>query len=137
MPGSTKNLKEAGIRYLASLRNKDTFEFRLCEDNEPTLIGSSLAAMLGCFLGFNKSLPENEKDTWAEYINGHQRDDGWYEDFDIYEVNLCPGYKKDRALLHRTRHALLALYSLGRRPKTRFDFTARWLSAGSMTEWCE
>ncbi len=61
----------------------------------------------------------------------------WFEDEDIAEENLCPGYPKDRALLHRTRHALFALYALGERPLYKFYFLENWLDKGKMRKWYE
>ncbi|HBE04720.1 MAG TPA: hypothetical protein DC049_19910 [Spirochaetia bacterium] len=103
----------------------------------PTLIASSVAGMLGGFLGYIASLSENEKNDWADYIKSFQNQEGWFEDTDINDENRLEWYGRDRALFHRTRHALSALYALGGLPARRFKMTQAWYGAGNMKKWLE
>ncbi len=134
---SPEILQKAAKQYLMTLRKPGTWEFRFCARNDSSLVATCLAAMLGGITGFNRSLTKSQKQEWAGTINFFQREDGWYDDNDIAEKNLCPGYRKDRALLHRTRHALLALYSLNARPIRCFSFIEKWLEPGKIRQWCE
>jgi hypothetical protein len=93
--------------------------------------------MLGVFLGRADSLSGDETTAWAEGIRRCQRDDGWFEDDDIADRNLRPGYARDRALLHRTRHAVLALQGLESSPMHPLAFAEQWLGAGAIRRWCE
>lgn len=130
-------MKTGAINFLKTVQGEGKWRFRFCADNNDSLIASSLAAMLGHFIGYFDGLTVNDKKEWADYINSCQNKDGWFEDDDIAEKNLCPGYLKDRALLHRTRHALFALYALGARPRYQFHFINDWLGKGKMRKWCE
>ncbi len=133
----TAELKKGAINFLEEMRIPKTWNFKFCSENNPTLIGSCLAAMLGNFIGYFDKLTKSDKKNWANYIKSFQRKDGWFEDEDIAEKNLSPGYLKDRALLHRTRHALFALYALEERPLYKFYFLENWLGKGKMRKWCE
>lgn len=132
-----ETLKAGAAGYVASMREGDGWGFRFCARRGASLIGSSLAAMLEGFLGVLRQRPQRDRLAWAEWINAHQRQDGWYDDEDIAAANLRPGYGRDRALLHRTRHALLALYALGARPRYPFAFVRQWLGADRMRGWYE
>lgn len=132
-----EKLQDDTVKYLQSLQISESWKFKFSHSNQASLIGSSLAGMLGGMLGYNQSLQEEQRQDWADYINSYQRDDGWFEDEDISEINLCLGYAKDRALLHRTRHALLALKALCKRPSRNFIFVEKWLGDKAMWNWCE
>ena len=105
------------------------FKFRFAEGNPPTLIATSVAAMLGKFLGWIDVLPEADKKAWAQQIIACQQPDtGWFDDADIADGNRTTTMGKGgamvevgrtRALLHRTRHAICALEVLGYAPQYR------------------
>ncbi|NIA20958.1 MAG: hypothetical protein GWP05_03070 [Anaerolineaceae bacterium] len=133
-------IRVAATNYLRSTRIGDSWDFRFSNASGPTLIGSSLAAMLAGLLGWTRELCDQDLARWAARIGDCQRPDGWFEDQDIAEHNLQPGYARDRALLHRTRHALMALEALGapgRPARRRLDAVVQWIGRGRMRSWCE
>ena len=130
------DIRAGMVRFLLSMRAADgAFEFRFSPSSKPNLIGTSLAAMLAGLTGRLDTLTENERRCWADRICACQRDDGWFEDDDISEDNLRPGYGKDRALLHRTRHALMALHALRAKPVKPLAMVAQWLGGDRMKAW--
>ena len=131
----TQELRGRALEYLLSMREDGSWRFRFCGHNQPSLIGSSLAAMLGGLLGFNARLDGAERQAWAGYLNSRQRDDGLFEDSDIAMENLRPGYARDRALYHRARHAVFALRSLGLAPGKPLRFVERWTPRAKMRAW--
>lgn len=122
MQVSYSQIKNNGINFLENMRVGSGWSFRFSGDNRPNLIASALAVMLGALLGWLDKLSNEEKKSWADYLNSFQRKDGFFEDEDISEHNLAPGYTKERALFHRTRHTLFALVTLGHKPKYDFRF---------------
>lgn len=130
-------LRIEAIDFLKSMRIGDSWDFKFSPSTGPTLIGSSLAAMLAGLVGWTDELSENDKRAWADRIKQCQRDDGWFDDDDISEQNLRPGYEKSRALLHRIRHAIMALEVLGYQPEKQFDFIEQWLEEGCIRSWCQ
>ncbi len=131
-----RQLQVGAREFLQSMRLDNSWRFRFCYANRDSLIASSLAAMLGGLLGFCAELTERQRREWAGYINDFQNEDGWFEDSDISAANLRPGYLPDRARLHRTRHALFALYALGARPRRPWRFLENWLDADKRRAWC-
>lgn len=123
-------------RFLEAMRVGCHWDFRFSPSSGPTLIGSAMAAMLAGLVGWTRRLSQADRDAWADRLCRCQRPDGWFEDDDVAEHNLVPGYGRDRALLHRTRHALMALEALGRRPIHRLTMIDPWLGRGAMTAWC-
>lgn len=129
------NLKENGLKYLLNMREGNSWKFRFSANNPATLIASGVAGMFSGFLGYIRTLPVNERREWAEYIKSFQNDDGWFEDADINDEHRLGWYGRDRALFHRTRHAICALYAFGDRPKRRLKMTEKWLGTGNMKKW--
>jgi hypothetical protein len=130
-------LRQKALQYLASMRDGDTWAFRFSEGNPPTLIAASVAGMLGGFLGYAKTLPDDQRLDWADYLKGFQNRDGWFEDEDIDDDHRLEWYGRDRALFHRTRHALCALYALGERPRHSLRMVEQWLGKGRMRQWLD
>ena len=129
-------LKSDAVEYLLSMQT-EKYKFRFSSSNKPNIIGSCIAEMLGNLLGYyNDRLSQGEKDKWASYIQGFQKNDGFFEDEDISEKNLCAGYLKTRALLHRTRHALFALHDFGKRPLKKLGMVEEWLGKRKVRNWC-
>lgn len=128
-------LKRSAAQFLKHLRSGDAWEFRFSSTNESTLIGTTLAAMLAGLTGWLTQLTDSQKRGWANAINAYQQPNGFFSDEDISDKNLAPGYTKERALFHRTRHALFALETLGCRPKYRFEFLGEMLKprVGALT----
>ncbi|MHB9025464.1 MAG: prenyltransferase/squalene oxidase repeat-containing protein [Armatimonadota bacterium] len=134
--GDLTQLRSDALRFLHSMRDGESFAFRFSPASAPSLIGTALAAMLAGVTGWIQELSEEERKAWAGVIKACQRLDGWFEDDDIADCNLRPGYGKDRALLHRTRHALMALAALGERPEYPLAMTDAWRGSGKVAAWC-
>lgn len=130
-----EDLKIRSLNFLAKTNGGKPWEFKFSEKNPTTLIASSLAVMLLGLLDSIKSLKSKEKENWAAYLNSFQREDGFFSDEDIEEKNLMPGYTKERALFHRTRHVLFALTTLGYKPKYRFHFLENFLTPSLVKQW--
>jgi len=137
MTTSLTELRADAVRFLESMRVGDAWDFRFSPSSGRTLIGSSMAAMLAGLTRWADGLSDREKSGWARRIQGCQREDGWFEDDDIAAHNLRPGYARDRAMLHRTRHALFALDVLGQAPAHGLAAVEQWLGAGAVRAWCE
>ena len=131
---NVNELKTSAIAFLEGLRISE-FEFRFSKNNESSLIASSLAVMLGALTGWLDRLSDCEKRGWADYINRYQLPSGFFSDDDIGDNNRVPGYTQERALFHRTRHALFALSTLGHRPKYEFHFLSLYRSSQAISEW--
>lgn len=128
-------LKNNATRFLQSMRMGSGWEFKFSSENKPNLIASGLAVMLGSLLGWLDAFTEEQKRSWASYLNSFQRADGFFEDEDISDVNRIPGYTKERALLHRTRHSLFALSALGYKSRYEFIFLDDKLSLSGIEKW--
>ena len=128
-------IKARAISFLLSLQGKEIFEFRFSQKNNFTLIASSLAVMLGGLTGWLETLSAGEKKKWADYLNDHQLPSGFFSDDDISDKNRVPGYTQERALFHRTRHALFALRTLGKMPKYQFKFLSPFLEPKEVSAW--
>lgn len=130
-------LRENAVRYLLSMREDDTWEFRFSRANPPTLIASCVAGMFAGFLGHAETLTGAERQQWAAHIQRFQNDEGWFEDADIDDDHRLDWYGRDRALFHRTRHALCALPVLGACPVKPLRMVDTWLGSGRMAAWLE
>ena len=130
-------LRENAIRYLCSMREGDTWGFRFSQANPPTLIATCVAGMFAGFLDYAGRFSGHERARWAEHIRGFQNAEGWFEDEDIDDDHRLAWYGRDRALFHRTRHALCALSVLGAAPVRPLRMTEAWLGPGRMTAWLE
>lgn len=128
-------LKDNALKFLVSMRNKNTWEFKFSPTNPCTLIASCVAGMLAHFLDYTQTLTEQERIEWAAYIKGFQNREGWFEDFDIDDQHRLDWYGRDRALFHRTRHALCALDALGEQPSYRLRMVDRWIGPHRMRDW--
>ena len=83
--------------------------------------------MMGKFLGWIDTLSEADKASWAHaIIECQDPKTGWFADADIADGNRTTTLGKggamvqvgrERALLHRTRHAICALDALGHEPR--------------------
>ncbi len=122
-------------RFLNGLQGEQPWTYRFSSTNEPNLIGNSLAVMLAGLLGKVDQMSEQDKQPWADKINACQQPSGFYSDDDICEENLMTGYTKERALFHRTRHALFAMNTLGVKPRYRFEFLEDMLSKPAVEKW--
>lgn len=136
----------AAIEWLKGLRCGETWRFRFSEPNPPTLIATSVAAMLGKFLGWVDALSDAERAAWAEEIMACQlAESGWFDDADIADGNRTTTLGKGglqvevtriRALLHRTRHAICALDALGHEPRHPLSVVAtEYQGAEKMRAW--
>lgn len=135
MPLSYGQLKSNSIRFLESLRTGHEWVFKFSSINRPNLIASGLAVMLGSLLGWLDEFNAVQKKSWADYLNSFQRKNGFFEDEDINDKNRVRGYTKERALLHRTRHCLFALTTLGYKPRHDFLFLEDKLKPASLEKW--
>ncbi len=131
------SLNRGAVSFLEKMRGSREFEYSFSPGNKPSLIGSSLAVMLSSFLGELKCLSFERKKAWAESLNSCQLDSGFFSDDDIADQNLVPGYLPERALFHRTRHALFALGSLGYSPKKPFRFIDEFMDQKKLRQWLE
>lgn len=132
---SYHKIKANAIRFLESMRVGQDFSYRFSSINQPNLVASALAVMLGALSGWLDTFTESQKKGWSDYLNSFQRSDGFFEDEDISDANLIPGYTKERALLHRSRHALFALATLGYKPKRDLQFLKNRLTPISIEQW--
>ncbi|MCF6177620.1 MAG: hypothetical protein L3J71_17835 [Victivallaceae bacterium] len=130
-------LRSDAIQYFFLMKEPDAWQFRFSDGCPHSLIASSVAGMLGGFLGITDELSCAQKAEWAEYLNSFQNSDGWFEDEDINDNNRLEWYGRDRALFHRTRHALCALDALDARPRYKFKMAEQWYGKGEMTQWLE
>lgn len=130
-------IRANGVCFLESLRAENEFGFKFSSANRANLIGSSLAVMLGKLLGWLDNLGPDKRKAWPGYLNSFQRKDGFFEDEDISDKNRVSGYTKERALFHRSRHALFALNALGCKPKYRFGFLNELLNYKAIKKWME
>lgn len=128
-------LRNGAIGFLESLRINKSWKFKFSSLNQPNLIGSSLAVMLAALLGWLNNLNDEQRKSWADYLNSFQQPDGFFEDEDISDKNLSSGYTKERALFHRTRHALFALTTLDYKPKYNFMFIQDKFDLRSTEKW--
>lgn len=135
MPIFYNHLKANAISFLEKLRSDQSFLFKFSNFNQPNLIASGLAVMLGDLLGWLQNFDISQKMAWADYLNSFQRVDGFFEDKDISDCNLVSGYTRERALLHRSRHILFALTALGNKPRYKFSFIEDKLKPKSMENW--
>ena len=122
-------------KYFFLMKEPDSWQFRFSDGCPHSLIASSVAGMLGGFLGIINTLSSAQKAEWAEYLNSFQNSEGWFEDEDINNQNRLEWYGQDRALFHRTRHALCALYALGVKPRYKLKMAGQWYGKGNMTQW--
>lgn len=130
-------IKTDAICFLEKMRVGKGWLFKFSSSNQPNLIASGLAVMLAALLGWFENLTVGQKKDWADYLNSFQRQDGFFEDGDINDHNLVPGYTKERALFHRTRHILFALSTLGYRPRYDFRFLEDKIKPATIKKWME
>lgn len=132
---SYNQIRTDAIRFLESMRINESWAFRFSNSNQDNLIASGLAVILAALLGWLNHLTDIQKKAWADYLNSFQREDGFFEDEDINDNNLIPGYTRERALFHRARHALFALTTLGYKPRYDFLFLEDKLNPKSIEKW--
>ena len=137
MPTSCNQIKANAISFLEKMRIDKSFLFRFSTANQPNLIASGLAVMLAALVDQLANFTDAQKKNWADYLNSFQRDDGFFEDEDISDANRLPGYTKERALFHRTRHVLFALATLGYKPRQHFSFLDGMLNIKSLRNWMD
>lgn len=135
MSSAIDQIKNNGVGFLKSLRYKDSWSFRFSSNNQPNLIASALAVMLGRIVGWLDEISPIQKKEWADYLNTFQLKDGFFEDADIDVRNLVPGYTRERALFHRTRHILFALSTLGYKTKYNLEFLKDKFNSAEIEKW--
>ena len=132
---SRSQVRADAIGFLEKMRVNENFMFKFSSANQSSLIASGLAVMLGSLLGWLDTFGDGQKKAWADYLNSFQQKDRLFEDEDISDVNRLPEYTKERALLHRSRHILFALATLGYKPRYDFLFLENKLIPGSIEAW--
>ena len=128
-------IKIDAMGFLEDMRIENTWQFKFSNINQPNLIASSLAVMLGSLVGWLDHLSDQEKKSWAKYLNSFQREDGFFVDEDISDANRVTGYTYERAIFHRSRHALFALSTLGFKPRYNFTFLKDKLCVDGVKKW--
>lgn len=132
---SCAQLKLSAINFLRQMKENKEWSFRFSGSNSGNLIGSSLAVMLAGVSGWLNTLSQTQRRNWAAYLASFQNNEGFFEDEDISDQNRVPGYTRERALFHRTRHALFALSTLGYRPRKEFSFLNDLRDVKNIGQW--
>jgi len=110
--------------------------FRFSPQSPVCLLGSCCAALASETLGTLSDWSAPEVESWVQYIQSFQQDDGWFED-----PYLKPGDKSilDSAYLrgHATFLATMALDALGQRPRRRLEFLDTWRNDTHLYDWID
>ncbi len=132
-----EKLRTEVLAYLSSLKG-DSYSYRFAASRErPVLYGSVYAAMLEGLFGVMDKRSTDYRAGWGDYINGFQRDDGFYYDQALEGPSFehvgiwHEGWGKK----HLLGHVIIALARLGVRPKYPFAFLNEYYPADKLIKW--
>jgi len=110
--------------------------FRFSPQAPVCLIGSCCAALASELLNDLSNWPSEDIETWTNYIQSFQRDDGWFEDAYLKPVKgnaLDSDYMRG----HATFLAVMALDALGYKPIRPLEFLNKWRDDERVYKWID
>jgi len=129
-------IRNKAIQWSRKQRDPDMGGFRFSPKAPVCLVGSCCAALACETLGSLSSWSPQEIEKWQRYIQGFQKDDGWFED---PYLKATAGSSHDSTYLrgHATFLAVMALDALGQRPHWDLEFLDTWCDDTRLYDWID
>ncbi len=107
------------------------------QSTEATLYSSCYAAATKSLYGELQTLSVGERETWAQYLNSHQDEDGLYRDPVIFDQGWYAGDPLWCGRAHQTCHVIIALTALGAVAEREFALVAEFSDTAYLVSWLD
>ena len=122
------------IKLVESMKTSEPFSYRYSSSNFfPTLYGSVFACLLFFLLSKDDYLSPEQKNSWADYFDSFQNDEGLFVDSNL----LCENYYNYEwwGARHLSPIIIICYNYLGRRPQKEFNYIKKYYNPKILREY--